>query len=93
MKYIDLREGHTLQIRWVDKKVRLTVMLGDEALACRQERAKVLLDFLEAREGHLFKGRVQLYKADEEVLIELKGAHMGTLTATSLKRAIEEVRG
>jgi hypothetical protein len=33
MKYIDLPDGYALQIRWVDKKVRLTVMLGDEALA------------------------------------------------------------
>jgi hypothetical protein len=53
----------------------------------------VLFDFLQEREGHLFKGRVQLYKADEEVLIELKGAPMGTVTANSLKRAIEEVKG
>lgn len=93
MKYIDMPDGYALQIRWVDKKVRLTVMLGGEALACRQERAKVLLDFLQEREGHLFKGRVQLNKADEEVLIELKEAPVGTVTATSLKRAIEEVRG
>ncbi|MGN6640317.1 MAG: hypothetical protein ACTHJ8_15515 [Mucilaginibacter sp.] len=52
--------------------LRLMVFDQDEVWVCHKVRVKVLKDFLKMEKGHLFKGRLQLDKSGDDVLIHKK---------------------
>lgn len=66
-----------------NKKIRLSLNDGREDLACRREFPSKLLRFIDGDDGHLFKGRLQLYKEVDMISILFKGQPMGQLNATN----------
>lgn len=71
-----------------DKKLRLVISDGATELACRKETPGALKRFLASAETHLFKGRLQLRKDKEAVILVLKGEDIGAIGVAELKRVI-----
>jgi len=61
------------------KKLRLVITEGQTELACRKETAGKLKRFLISTETNLFKGRLQLHKNNDTIMIILKGEIAGAV--------------
>jgi len=66
----------------------LMVFDRDEIWVCHKVRVKVLKDFLRSDEGHLFKGRLQLDKLGDDILVSVKNNKAGTISAADLTQLI-----
>lgn len=70
------------------KKLRLVISNGTAELACRKESPGALKRFLASAETRLFKGRLQLRKDKEVVILVLKGEDIGVIGVEELAMAI-----
>ena len=69
--------------------VRLIVFNGDDEWVCRKETLRNLAKFMAAGEGHIFKGRLQIYKNDDVVTVEVKGQRIGIIPSVYLKSLLQ----
>ncbi|RKR80297.1 hypothetical protein BDD43_0393 [Mucilaginibacter gracilis] len=69
--------------------VRLIVFNGDDEWVCRKETLQNLTKFIAGPEAHVFKGRLQLYKNDDSIAVEVKGQHIGTIALAQLKGLLQ----
>lgn len=79
MKNIDLSKGFVLRVQPYNDKVRVIVLLNNEEYVCRIALLPKLLDFAAAKEAHLFKGRLQLYKEAGLINVLAKGEVAGII--------------
>ncbi|RWY57212.1 hypothetical protein [Mucilaginibacter gilvus] len=79
----------TLLLEPANKKFRLVLIDGTQELACRKETRTNLKRFITSTESQLFKGRLQLYKNDDAIIIKLKGEDVGAITLSELEKALE----
>jgi hypothetical protein len=68
--------------------LRLIVFDQDKAWVCHKVNLKVLKDFLEVEEAHLFKGRLQMDKSGNDILVSVKCNKAGIIPATDLEELI-----
>ena len=83
-----LPNGMSLIFEPADKKIRLTVIDGDNVLACRKELISNLRKFNACAQGQLFKGRLQLFKSDDLITIILKGIPVGDISTDVFAKAL-----
>lgn len=80
MPALPLTKNYTFGIEPVtNRRFRLIVFKNGEELVCRKENLKQLEDFLNNDEARAFKGRLQLYKHQNDIAVEVKGETVGTL--------------
>lgn len=83
-----LNKSVTLSVEPYNGKLRFVVnALGSERV-CRIERKTVIETFLQTNNTSIFKGRLQLYKTDDEIAIEVKGEVIGHLPLSAFKQLI-----
>jgi len=62
--------------------------MGDEELVCRKARLSTLFSFAEIDEGHLFKGRLRLFKFDGAIGIHIKDELISIVSNESFQQAL-----
>jgi hypothetical protein len=65
--------------------LRLMVFDHDEIWVCHKVRVKILKDFIKTDTGHLFKGRLQLDKSGDDILVSVKSNKAGIIRAADLE--------
>ncbi|TFF35089.1 hypothetical protein [Mucilaginibacter psychrotolerans] len=70
------------------KQLRLIISDGTAELACRKESPGALKRFLASAETRLFKGRLQLRKDKETVIVVLKGEDVGVIAMEELDKVL-----
>ena len=91
MRSIDLTENIQFCMEPLGKQVRLVVMKNGAEWVCRKESYQKLDWFLKADTGRIFKGRLQLILADNNLGIEVKGELIGAISADLFKQLIGKV--
>ncbi len=87
---IALEHGLQLTVEHHVRKVRLVLKDADQELACRKERNSVLkADLQNAKIDRLFKGRLQLQKAGNHLLVLLKAEVMGKIQTSELLNLLD----
>ena len=79
MENLKLSDGHSLGIENGGKRVRLIVYNGGVENVCRKESLKKLEDFAQSGDNHLFKGRLQLFKDEVGINVDVKGKIVGRI--------------
>ena len=77
-----------LGVEHLEKKLRIVILYKKEELACRQETLKNLHYFIQSEKAHIFKGRLQLFKQTDVIVIEIKGKRLGTISAKNFVKCI-----
>lgn len=88
MKTLQLTNTLSLLLVPDNKKVRLVITDNHVEVACRKETPRNLIRFLESDEYSLFKGRLRLYKRDNDIIITLKEQITGYINSGTLKKEI-----
>ena len=85
---LTLNNNFSLLFEKHNKKIKLIITDGYTALACRKETLANLRRFLQPDQSSLFKGRLQLHKQDEIIVVTLKGHPMGQVTFDDLQKTV-----
>ena len=56
-----------------------------------ERKLKSLFSFVDVDKEHLFKGRLQLFKSDEKIDIQVKNNVIGTVSSQTLKEALSKL--
>ncbi len=89
---ITLDHGFSFAIEHFEKRARLIVYKDSVENVCRRESLKNLEGFILSDDEKLFKGRLQLYKNSEEIVIEVKGEIAGKMTIKDFTSYLERVK-
>lgn len=88
MKKFSLQKKVYFVIEPHKKRLRLVVYQNKEEWVCRKETIKNLQEFLQLKEGKIFKGRLQLYKIRNKIHVEVNGEVIGIISATAFQQLI-----
>ena len=88
MKQLALTDTLSFRLENDNKKLRLIIADGDKELACRKETLSNLRCFIQSNQSSLFKGRLQLYRQDNTIIITLKGQPAGAVSIADLNNAL-----
>lgn len=91
MESIDLHNDLKLSFEKLPHTLRLIISKNDVEWVCRKEKLKTLFLFLEAREKSLFKGRLQLFKFDDKIAVQVKNEVIGTISAETFQQTLNKV--
>lgn len=73
------------------RKLRFIVYENKREFVCRIEARNEIEQFLQLKEGRIFKGRLQLHKMNNSINVEVKDKHIGCISVdhfiTLLKNA------
>jgi len=89
MDAIKLSGQYSLGIEVETKRLRLIVFCGEEELVCHKSTFKELNDFLAGSFSSLFKGRLQLKKSTDNVLVQVKGEIVGAISNETFRNLFE----
>lgn len=82
---------YSFAVERYDKRLRLMVLDGINELVCRKVTKKELTAFLNNDEGHLFKGRLQLDKVGNDIVVNVKGNELGLINSQALLQSSNQV--
>ncbi len=74
-----LDDDITLETEMEDGKLRLIIVKGNEEWVCHKTTLKEINQFLAGEEHSLFKGRLQLIKDQDNILIKVKDEIVGVV--------------
>lgn len=87
--HIQLNNTHSLTTEPHIRGVRLVVLDHGEELVCRKETLKNLRAFMGSDSCRIFKGRLQLYKHQDGITVEVKGNGLGTIPVHVFKQLLQ----
>jgi hypothetical protein len=79
MAILKLNSNCTLGVEIDDKRVRLIVYRGNDEWVCRKTNLDEINRFLKGAEPTLFKGRLQLLKDQDTIIIKVKNDIAGVV--------------
>jgi len=82
---------YSFAVERYDKRLRLIVLDGINELVCRKVTKKELAAFLNNDEDHLFKGRLQLGKVGNDIVVNVKGNELGLINSQALLQSSNQV--
>jgi hypothetical protein len=83
--------GHLfLTIEPDNKRLRLIVSDGEVELVCHKTTLPELKRSLQQTDEHLFKGRLQLNKSGDEIVVILKGEAAGRVSSSEFGRFVDQ---
>ena len=88
MEHIALKNECFLGLERLKGRARLVIFEGDVEKVCRKESIKILKDFIQSGENHLFNGRLQLHKDRGDIRVWVKGEIVGEIRAEDMLRVI-----
>lgn len=74
-----------------DNRLRLIVLKKEEEYVCRKETKNNVIRFINANDSVLFKGRLQLIKQNNEILIQAKSEILGSIPISAFNKIIETI--
>jgi hypothetical protein len=77
MQNIELDNNLFLFLEPHNKMLRLVISNGEMEVACRKETPRNLHLFITEGQSTLFKGRLQLHKSENSIIVLLKGSTLG----------------
>jgi len=86
---IKLNDDFLLGVENNEKKVRLIVYKGGVENVCRKENFNKLKQFILSDQNTAFKGRLQLHKSMDGIVVEVKGRVAGIIKADELINYLE----
>lgn len=92
MNPVKLNDAYFFTIEPDGKKVRLVVTDGCNELVCRKETFNNLNRFCEEEASRIFKGRLQLLKQDDIILVEMKGNIIGTIATSNFLKNLNDIK-
>jgi hypothetical protein len=92
MQIIQLNNNFSLSAEAENKKLRLIILNKGEEYVCHKTTAGELLEFLAGGDNQLFKGRLQLLKNNNSILIKVKGKIEGAVNEEELKKIMGEAQ-
>lgn len=90
MSKIQLNSGMVFSVDPYNGKLRFAVHSREEKSVCRIERKKSIDAFLQTKSARIFKGRLQLCKHNNEILIEVKGEVVGIIQHDDFAKMINQ---
>ncbi|MEN9523567.1 MAG: hypothetical protein RL065_1944 [Bacteroidota bacterium] len=90
MKII-LTPPYIFTIQPYKNRLKLIVLKKAEEFVCRKETKKKIIEFLDANDCTLFKGRLQLIKKNSEVLIQVKSEILGSIPVSNFYQILETI--
>jgi len=91
MESISLDNSLKLSFETLAHNLRLAVLKNNEIWVCRNEKLTNLLSFLEVDKGQLFKGRLQLFKSDREIDIQVKNKFIATVSCDDFRKVLSKL--
>ncbi|WP_421943574.1 hypothetical protein [Pedobacter sp.] len=91
MNHISLNNNFKLSFEKLPHTIRVIILKNDEECVCGKETLKNLLSFTEDNKEHLFKGRLQLFKSDGKIDIQVKKEFIGTVSHEVFKKALNKL--
>jgi hypothetical protein len=88
MQKVPFTEPLSLGLECYNKRLRLIVFNGTEEWVCHKVSVKYAKAFLEQETAHLFKGRLQLYKKGDAIVVNVKGSDIGLISSSDFSRLI-----
>ncbi|MCZ4222708.1 hypothetical protein [Pedobacter rhodius] len=92
MESIDLQTDLKLSFEKLPHNVRLIVLKNDKEWVCKKEKLGRLFYFAEADEEHLFNGRLQLFKNEHKINIQVKNEFIGTISNETFKQVLSKLK-
>lgn len=92
MENIDLENNLKLSFEKLPHTIRLIVSKNDEELVCRKEKLKNLIAFTNIDQAHVFKGRLQLIKLDDNIDIQVNDKCISTISAVEFKHTLNNLK-
>jgi len=92
MEGIALDNNFKLSFEKLPHTIRLIVSYNNKELVCRKEKLKKLFSFTEIDKAHLFMGRLQLFKTNDKIDIQVKEEFIGTISNEIFKRSLNELK-
>ena len=90
MTTIPLSPNYSLGIEQYQKlRVRLIIFKNSEVYVCRKESIYKVKQFLALDEGRAFKGRLQLVKDGDGIVVEVKGEVVGVVKPGDLEKLLD----
>jgi len=86
---IKLNDDFLLGVENNEKKVRLIVYKGGVENVCRKGNSNKLKQFILSDQNTAFKGRLQLHKSMDGIVVEVKGRIAGIIKADELINYLE----
>ncbi len=91
MQLLNFDTNFSLGVEPDDKKIRLIVYRNDQELICRKTTLTEIKRFLDGTEERLFKGRLQLLKDGNHILIKAKNEIAGITDRQALYNYLANV--
>ena len=88
---IPLRQDYNLVLERSDKKIRLVIFHKGIEIGCRKEKLTDLQKFIAADDGILFKGRLQLNKKGNEILVIFKNQTLGNIYYREFESVLKRI--
>ncbi|MBE5319287.1 hypothetical protein IM793_08970 [Pedobacter sp. MR2016-19] len=92
MESIYLENNLKLSFEKLQQTIRLIVSRNDEEWVCRKEKLENLIAFTDINQAHIFKGRLQLIKLDDNIGIQVNNKCISTISAEKFKQALNNLR-
>ncbi len=70
---------YSFLIEHTEATARLVILKDNVEYVCRKEKISALHKFLQLPTAHIFKGRLQLAKNEDEITVIAKGERIGTI--------------
>ena len=74
-----------------ENRLRLIVLKNEEEYVCRKETKNNLVKFFAGEDSTLFKGRLQLIKQNNEILIQAKSEILGSIPISAFNKILETI--
>ena len=91
MTTFKLTSNKSLVIEPHDRSVRLVILESGTEMVCRKEKISELIKFIHSQEERAFKGRLQLLKDNDNIVVMVKGEPIGSVTCADFKKGIEQL--
>ncbi|GGI25990.1 hypothetical protein [Pedobacter mendelii] len=92
METINLQNDLNFSFEKLPDTIRLIISKNNEEWACRKEKLKNLISFLEADEMHIFKGRLQLFKSGNKIDIQVKNKKISSISTETFQQALDKLK-
>jgi hypothetical protein len=91
MQLLNFDTNFKLGVESDEKKIRLIIYKNDHELVCRKTSLKEIKRFLDGSEERLFKGRLQLLKDHNHILIKAKKDIAGVTDRQALYKYLANI--
>ncbi|KIA91441.1 hypothetical protein OC25_21430 [Pedobacter kyungheensis] len=91
MENIDLKNGLKFSFEKLPHTIRLIISKNDEEWVCRKAKLSKLYAFVAINQAHVFNGRLQLMKSENDIIVLVKNENIGIIPVRKFKEALKEL--